>query len=67
MRRAERLAALERIGAEHELVTWMPRDDHDHAAEWQRMQGKRIGIVRFPGLNDEAVAAFHAAKPEWVR
>jgi hypothetical protein len=57
-----RIAALEG-SASSNVYLHFPEDGHDHAAEWAkaRAAGGTVHVVRFKGLNDEAVAAFGAA------
>lgn len=64
-RTAQRLRDLEKAAGAGELQLHLPRDDHDHAAEWARLRATRrkVGVVIFPGLNAEAAEAFKAAEP----
>jgi hypothetical protein len=61
----KRLSALE--AEDGDLVLHYPEDGDDHTAAWRKLLGKKVGIVIFPGLNDEAAAAFTAAKTEGGR
>jgi hypothetical protein len=66
MNRRGRLAALEKATKPTGMVLHLPGAEDDHAAAWERLlaTGRRIGVVHYRGLDDAAVAAFHAAKPQ---
>ena len=58
MRRAERLAALERSGTPEfgERVIHRPTDGDDHGLEWMRLRssGRVPMVIRWPGMGDRA-------------
>lgn len=69
MNRTTRLSALEDAANAAGIYLHCPSGGDDHAAEWTRAlaSGQRIGVVCFPGLDEEVVAAFYAAKPAGAR
>jgi hypothetical protein len=60
------LAALEEATQPTGTALHLPRSGDDHAAEWQRLlaTGQKIAVVHYRGLDDAAVDAFYAAKPQ---
>lgn len=66
MNRRNRLAALEEATRPTGMALHLPCSGDDHAAEWRRLlaTGQQIGVVHYKGLDDEAIAAFKAAKPQ---
>jgi hypothetical protein len=66
MNKRTRISVLEEAKQPKGMALHLPCSGDDHAAEWKRLlaTGQKIGIVHYRGLDDDAVAAFHAAKPQ---